>query len=106
MKRKTRKEWETEFITHFVLLRDYFWEQNEEDLVNEKCTVIENLLIGYFGDRISRIPFSMPSPFMNCEAMTQYLNDVVLDYIKDEHYDLLTLDWKQHFILQNDNLQI
>jgi len=102
--KKTRHEWEQEFTSTLVRLRDFYLQEDPLDLIGPKHSkMIESILVGYFRERRSRIPIKEPSVYMNFEDMAAFINNIVLDYINDEHPDLLEIDWQNNYILKQED---
>ena len=102
--KKTKEQWEEDIIISLVKLRDYFLEQEKESLTGEKRSqAVEGLISAYFGQRRKRVPIPLPSPYMNCETMAEFINDFILSYIYDERQDLLDQDWKQMFVIKSSD---
>jgi len=104
MEKRTKSQWEEAFVVCLVRLRDFFLDQKGQSLVGiERASAVQNLVFQYFLGR--RAPISTCSCLMNCEDMAEYINDKVLDYIVDERPDLLTVDWKQMYVLRAEEPQ-
>lgn len=104
MNLKTREDWEKAFIVSLVRLRDFFEEQDPEEIIKEsKKTTIDELVLCYFSEqRRNRIPVPKASSFMNYEDAAIYLNDLVLGYIHDECSNFLILDWREKYIISQE----
>lgn len=101
---KSKKEWEQKFIGTFVRLRDVYMEQEPMDLIGPKnAKIVESIIVGYFCERRPRIHIKEPSCYMNFEDIAIFINDIILNYINDEHPDLLELDWQQKYVLKSES---
>jgi hypothetical protein len=94
------------FIQNLMNIRDDVLEKDADELVGSKYSDISyNLIKGYFGERLFRIPLRMPSPYMNCDTFASYLNDEVLYYIYEENCEYMDVDWRQLFVCKKDHTQ-
>lgn len=99
---KSKQYWEQEFITSLIRLRDLYTEQEPMEIVGPKnAKVIESLIAGYFCERRHNTHIQEVSFYMNFEDMVIFINDIVLDYVKDEHPGFLDVNWQQMYILKS-----
>jgi len=102
--KKTKDDFEKQFIVMLINFRDYFLEKEpleQVDLIS--LDAVNNLIIGYFCERRSRVPIPSISIFMNHEDIANFINDEVLDYIKDEHPGFLETDWMQRYVVKSED---
>lgn len=101
---KLKQDWEKEFIVALVRLRDFFMNQEGSELVGPRnAKVIESIIIGYFCERRPRIHIQEVSFYINFEDMAIFINDVVLDYMNDEHPGFLNVDWQLKYIIKSES---
>lgn len=100
---KTRIEWEKEFIVALIRLRDYFLQlEGSEQSGLEKSKAINNLVLGYFSERRGCVGIPEVSCYTTNEEMAFYINDIVLEFITDEHVGFLETDWQNRYILKSE----
>ena len=84
--------------------RDYGLQKQHDDLVGpDLAFIINDLLRGYFKERYYTIPIRKPSSYMDYFTFVYYLNDEILDYIYEETYDILDVDWRDLYIIKTSN---
>ena len=100
---KTRIEWEKEFIIALIRFRDHFLQLDGfEQVGSEKAKAVNSLVQGYFAERRKSVGIPEISCYTTNEEIAFYINDVVLEFVTDEHEGFLSTDWQNRYILKSE----
>lgn len=104
---KTRTEWEKEFIVALVRFRDHFLQLDGfEQVGSERAKAVNSLVQGYFAERRKSVGIPEISCYTTNEEIAFYINDVVLEFVTDEHVGFLGTDWQNRYILKSEEEDI